>query len=330
MGDIRRRQFITLLGGAAAWPLAARAQQAAMPVVGFLGSETSELWARRLRAFHQGLGETGYVEDRNVTIEYRWAEGHNDRLPALAADLVRRQVTVIVAPNSTPAALAARAATASIPIVFAVAVDPVEVGLIASLNRPGGNLTGITSLNVEVGPKRLELLHEVVPAATIVALLVNPTSPTLAESTTKNLGVTARMLGLQMHVLHASTEREFETVFASLLQLRAGALVIGADALFNSRLEQLAGLALRHAVPTVYQFREFPVAGGMMSYGTSITDAYRQAGVYTGRILKGDKPADLPVQQLAKVELVINLKTAKTLGLTFPITLLGRADEVIE
>jgi putative tryptophan/tyrosine transport system substrate-binding protein len=327
---VRRREFITLLGGAVAtWPLAARAQQQ-MPVIGFLGSETPELWARRLRAFHQGLGETGYVEDRNVTIEYRWAEGHNDRLPALAADLVRRQVTVIAAPNSTPAALAARAATATIPIVFAVAVDPVEIGLVVSLNRPGGNLTGITSLNVEVGPKRLELLHEAVPAATIVALLVNPTSPNLAESTTKNLGATARTLGLQMHVLHASTEREFETVFASLLQLRAGALVIGPDALFNSRLEQLAALALRHAVPTVYQFREFPVAGGLMSYGTSITDAYRQVGVYTGRILKGDKPADLPVQQLAKVELVINLKTAKTLGLTFPLPLLARADEVIE
>jgi putative ABC transport system substrate-binding protein len=328
---VKRREFITLLGGTAvAWPLAARAQQAAMPVIGFLGSETPELWARRLRAFHQGLGETGYVEDRNVTIEYRWAEGRNDRLPTLAADLVRRQVTVIAAPNSTPAALAARAATATIPIVFAVAVDPVEVGLVVSLNRPGGNLTGITSLNVEVGPKRLELLHEAVPAATIVALLVNPTSPNIAESTTKNLGATARTLGLQMHVLHASTEREFETVFASLLQLRAGALVIGPDALFNSRLEQLAALALRHAVPTVYQFREFPVAGGLMSYGTSITDAYRQVGVYTGRILKGDKPADLPVQQLAKVELVINLKTAKTLGLTFPLPLLGRADEVIE
>jgi putative tryptophan/tyrosine transport system substrate-binding protein len=327
---MKRREFITLVGGAAAaWPLAARAQQQ-MPVIGFLGSETPELWVRRLRAFHQGLGETGYVEDRNVTIEYRWAEGHNDRLPALAADLVRRQVTVIATPNSTPAALAARAATATIPIVFAVAVDPVEVGLVASLNRPGGNLTGITSLNVEVGPKRLELLHEAVPTATIVALLVNPTSPTLAQSTAKNLGATARTLGLQMHVLHASTERDFETVFASLLQLRAGALVIGPDALFNSRLEQLAALALRHAVPTVYQFREFPVAGGLMSYGTSITDAYRQVGVYTGRILKGDKPAGLPVQQLAKVELVINLKTAKALGLTFPITLLGRADEVIE
>jgi ABC-type uncharacterized transport system substrate-binding protein len=327
---MKRREFITLLGGAVvAWPLAARAQQQ-MPVIGFLGSETPELWVRRLRAFHRGLGETGYVEDRNVTIKYRWAEGHNDRLPALAADLVRRQVTVIATPNSTPAALAARAATATIPIVFAVAVDPVEVGLVASLNRPGGNLTGITSLNVEVGPKRLELLHEAVPTATIVALLVNPTSPTLAQSTAKNLGATARTLGLQMHVLHASTERDFETVFASLLQLRAGALVIGPDALFNSRLEQLAALALRHAVPTVYQFREFPVAGGLMSYGTSITDAYRQVGVYTGRILKGDKPAGLPVQQLAKVELVINLKTAKALGLTFPITLLGRADEVIE
>jgi putative ABC transport system substrate-binding protein len=328
---MKRREFITLLGGAAAaWPLGARAQQSALPVIGFLGSESPELWAHRLRAFHQGLGETGYAEDRNVTIEYRWAAGHNDRLPALAADLVRRQVTVIAAPNSTPAALAARAATATIPIVFAVAVDPVEVGLVSSLNRPGGNLTGVTSLNAEIGPKRLELLHEAVPVATGVALLVNPTSPTLAESTTKDLRATARTLGLQMHVVHASTEREFETVFASLLQLRAGALVIGSDALFNSRLEQLAALALRHAVPTVYQFREFPVAGGLMSYGTSITDAFRQVGIYTGRILKGDKPADLPVQQLAKVELVINLKTAKILGITFPITLLGRADEVIE
>jgi ABC-type uncharacterized transport system substrate-binding protein len=328
---MKRREFITLLGGAAAaWPLAARAQQPAMPVIGFLGSASPDRWAGRMRAFHQGLSETGYAEGRNVAIEYRWAEGQNDRLGPLAAELVGRQVTVIVTPGSTPAALAAKAATTTIPIVFEVASDPVELGLVTSLARPGGNITGVTSLNAEVGPKRLELLHELVPTATVVGLLVNPTNPNLAELTTKNLHAAARSLGLKMHILHASADRDFDTVFATLNQLRAGALVIGTDPFFSSRLEQLATLTARHAVPTVYQFREFTAAGGLMSYGGSLTDTFRAAGVYTGRILKGDKPADLPVQRTTKVELFLNLRTAKVLGLEVPRTLIARADDVIE
>jgi putative ABC transport system substrate-binding protein len=323
---MRRREFIALFGGAAAWPLAAHAQQSAMPVIGFLGDITPDRYA----AFRQGLGETGYVEGRNVAIEYRLTEGHYDRLPALAADLVRRQVTVIAAMDGTPAALAAKAATTTLPIVFAVGVDPVEFGLVASLNQPGGNLTGITSLNVEVEPKRLELLHELVPTATGIALLVNPTSLTLAETQSKNLQAAARTLGVQLHVLHASTERDFETAFATLVQLRVGALVIGGDVFFNNRTEQLAALSVRHAVPTIFQYRQFTAAGGLMSYGPSFTDSYRLAGVYIGRVLKGEKPADLPVQQLTKIELFINLKTAKALGVTFPLSLLGRADEAIE
>ena len=331
IGHIGRREFITLLGGAAAgWPLAGRAQQPAMPVIGFLGSASPERWASRMRAFHQGLNETGYVEGRNVAIEYRWAEGQNERLPTLAADLVARQVTVMVAPGSTPAALAAKAATTTIPIVFEVASDPVAIGLVSSLARPGGNITGVTSLNAEVQPKRLELLHELVPTATVVVLLVNPTNPNLAEFTTKNLHEAARSLGLELHILHASADRDFDAVFATLLQLRAGALVIGADPLFTSRLEQLAALTVRHAVPAVYQFREFTAAGGLMSYGGSLTDTFRAAGVYTGRVLRGDKPADLPVQQTTKVELFLNLRTAKMLGLEVPRTLVARADEVIE
>jgi putative ABC transport system substrate-binding protein len=327
---MRRREFITLLGGAVALPLAARAQQPAMPVIGFLGGASPDAWAGRLLAFRQGLSEIGYIDGKNVAIEYRWAEGQNDRLPAMAADLVRRQVAVIATPGSTPAALAAQAATTTIPIVFSIGGDPVQFGLVASLNRPGGNLTGGTFLSIEVGPKRLELLHELVPMATVVGLLVDPTNPNLAELTTKNLRAAAHTLGLQLHILHASNERDFDTVFATLGQLRAGALVIGADPFFSSRLEQLAALTVRHAVPTVYQSREFTAAGGLMGYGASFSDAVRAAGVYTGRILKGDKPADLPFQQLAKVELIINLKTAKALGLTVPLPLLGRADEVIE
>jgi putative ABC transport system substrate-binding protein len=317
-------------GAAAAWPLGARAQQPAMPVIGLLGSETPDLFVGRLRAFRQGLSDSGYVEGRNVAIEYRWAEGKYDRSPALAADLVRRQVTVIATIGGTPAALAAKAATTSIPIVFQIGIDPVQSGLVASLARPGGNLTGVTTLAVEVGPKRLELLREVVPTATIIALLINPTNPTLAGTLSKDLQAVARTLGLELHVLHASTERDFETVFATLVQLRAGALVIGTDAFFNSRSEQLAALTLRHAVPAIYQYPEFAAAGGLMSYGSSYADAHRLVGVYTGRILKGDKPADLPIQQATKVELIINLKTAKALGLTVPLPLLGRADAVIE
>jgi len=330
-GHMRRREFITLLGGAAAaWPLAARGQQPAVPVVGVLSAEWPDSFADRLRAFRQGLSETGYVEGRNVAIEYRWAEGRNDRLPSLAAELVRRQVTVIAALGSTPAALVAKAASTTIPIVFYLGADPVEVGLVASLSRPGGNLTGVVTLNVEVGAKRLELLHEMVPTATIVALLVNPRNPTLAEALTRDSQAAARTPGLNLHVLHASSEREFDTAFASLVQLRAGALVIGADALFNSLSEQIAALTVRHAVPAIYQFREFTAAGGLMSYGSTVADTYRPLGVYTGRILKGEKPADLPVQQATRVELIINMKTAKALGLTVPLPLLGRADEVIE
>ena len=327
---MKRRQFITLLGGAAAWPLAARAQQPAMPVIGFLGAESPDPWASRVRAFRHGLSETGYVEGRNVAIEYRWAAGQNDRLPALAADLVRGGLNAIVTPGSTPATLAAKAATKTVPIVFYVGGDPVELGLVASLNRPGGNLTGVTTLTSEVGPKRLQLLYELVPRAAIVALLVNPTNPDLAEPATKDLQAAARTLGVQLHVLHASAERDFDAVFSSLVQQRVSALVIVNDALFSTRVEKLAVLAIRHAVPAVYQFREFVAAGGLMSYGTGFIDAFRQVGVYTGRILGGEKPADLPVQQTTKAELIINLKTAKALGLTVPTALLVRADEVIE
>jgi putative tryptophan/tyrosine transport system substrate-binding protein len=327
---IRRRKFLATLGGAAAaWPLAVRGQQAAVPVVGLLSAEWPNLLSNRLRAFHDGLRETGYVEGRNLAIEYRWAEGRNDRLPALAAELVRRQVTVIVS-TSTPAVLAARTATTTIPIVFFVAADPVQLGLVTSLSRPGGNLTGVVTLNVEVAAKRLELLHELVPTATIVALLVNPASTALAETITRELEAAARTLGLELHVLHASSEGEIDAAFATLVQLRAGALVIGADALFNSRSEQLAALTIRHRVPAIYQFRDFVSAGGLMAYGSTVLDTYHPLGVYTGRILKGEKPAEMPVQQATKVELVINMKTAKALALTVPLPMIGRVDEVIE
>jgi putative ABC transport system substrate-binding protein len=265
-----------------------------------------------------------------LAIEYRWAEGQNDRLPELAAELVRRQVSVIVTAGSTPAALAARKATTTIPIVFYLGADPVQAGLVASLSRPGGNLTGLVTLNVEVAPKRLELLHELVPTATIIAALINPTTPVLAETLTRDLEAAARTLGVKLHVLHASSDRDFDTVFASLVQLRAGGLVIGTDALFNSRSEQLAMLAVRHAVPAIYQFREFVSAGGLMSYGTTVMDTYRPLGVYTGRILKGEKAAELAVQQATRLELIINMKTAKALGISVPLPLAGRADEVIE
>ncbi len=325
----KRREFITLLGGAAAaWPLAARAQQSAMPVIGFLGSTTPEAYVDRVRAFRQGLSESGYVEGRNVAIEYRWAEGHYDRLPALAADLVRIGVSVIAA-SAIPAALAAKAATSTIPIAFAIGVDPVEVGLVASLSRPGGNLTGAVSLSVELTPKRLELAHELMPAATAVAYLVNPSRPNV-EDETKITQAVARSLALELRVLQARTDGDFDAVFARLAQERGGPLVIGVDAFFNSRSDQLATLALRHAVPAIYQYREFAAAGGLMSYGASATDTSRQAGVYCGRILKGEKPGELPVIQSTKAELVVNLRTAKALGLTVPTALLVRADEVIE
>jgi putative ABC transport system substrate-binding protein len=325
---MRRRTFITLLGGAAvAWPLAARAQQPEVPVVGFLNGGSPDGYAPMVAAFHQGLKDTGYVEAQSVRIEHRWADGQYDRLPAMAADLVHRQVAVIV--TNSPGMLAAKAATTTIPTVFTTSGDPVELGFVASLARPGRNITGVTQLNVEVAPKRLELMHELVPTATIMAVLLNPTYPS-AETQSRAMQAAARTLGLQLHVLRASNERDIDDAFATLAQLRAGAFVISSDPFFNSRAEQFAALALRHAVPTIFQYREFAAAGGLMSYGGSIIDSYRQAGVYTGRILKGEKPADLPVQQSTKVELIINLKTAKALGLTVPITLLGRADEVIE
>jgi len=323
---MKRREFITLLGGAAAaWPLAARAQQpAGVPVIGLLGSASaSGFWTRLVTAFRQGLNEAGYIESRNVVIEARWAEGQYDRLPAMAADLIQHQVAVIAA-FTTPAA---KAATATIPIVFTTIADPVQIGLVASLNRPGGNMTGVTLLSVEVGPKLLELLHDVVPRATIMALLVNPTNPNI-ETQSRNLQAAALKLGLQVHVLNASTERDFDAVFAKLHELRADALMIGQDVLFNTQSGQLASLSVRHAMPAIYVAREFAAAGGLMSYGTNESEAYRQAGIYAGRILKGEKPAELP--QPTKFELVINLKTAKALGLSIPESFLLLADEVIE
>jgi putative ABC transport system substrate-binding protein len=281
---------------------------------------SSVLGAGLAEAFRKGLNDTGFVEGQNVTIEYRWAENRNDRLPSLAADLVRRQVAVIAVPLSTPGALAAKAATTTIPIVFYVGTDPVALGLVASLAQPNGNLTGVTSLSVEVGAKRLELLHELVPKVNIVGLLINPTSP-FVETIIRDAQAAAGKLGLELHILHASTERDFGGVFANLVQLRAGALIIGPDSLFTSRQKDLAALSVRHAMPAIYQFRGFAAAGGLMSYGASLSD-YRELGAYTGRILKGNKPADLPVQQSTKVDLTINLKTARELGLTVPITLL--------
>jgi putative ABC transport system substrate-binding protein len=327
---MQRRQFITIVGGTVvAWPLAARAQRPSIPVIGYLGPESPAVFESRVRAFRQGLGETGYVEGRDVAIEFRWAEGQHNRLPALVADLVARQVAVIVAPGGAPGALAAKSATTTIPIVFEMGADPIAIGLVGNLNRPGGNLTGVSSLNVQVTPKRLEILHQVVPAAAEIAVLVNPTSPT-TDSQLRNLQAAAPALGVQLHVLHASTEREFDAVFVTLLQLRAGGLMVASDGFFATHSEQLAALTVRHAVPAVHQSRDFAIAGGLMSYAGSFMESHRQAGVYTGRILKGDKPAELPVQQVTKVELIINLKAAKTLGIDVPLQLLARADEVIE
>jgi putative ABC transport system substrate-binding protein len=327
---MRRRTFISLVGCAAAWPLAVRAQQSAMPVIGFLGSASSDLWANYVRAFQQGLGETGYFEGRNVAIEYRWAEGENERMPGLIVDLLRRPVNVLAVPGSTPAALAAKATGTTVPIVFAVAADPIQLGLVASLSRPGGNITGVVTLNVEIAPKRLELLHELIPTAASFALLVNPANPVLAEPVLEHVHVAARTLGVKVDVLHASSEAELEAALATAARLNMAGLVVGPDPFFNSHIEQLAAVTGRHALPAVYQWREFTAAGGLLSYGSSITDVYRQAGVYTGRILKGEKPADLPVEQTTKVELFVNLKTAKALGLTVPTGVLVRADEVIE
>jgi putative ABC transport system substrate-binding protein len=331
--QLKRRNFITLLGGAAAcWPLAAHAQQPAMPVVGFLNAASPDLFAHVVRAFHLGLSETGYVEGRNVAIEYRWAENQYDRLPALAAELVRRRVSVITTGSATLAALAAKAATTTIPIVFLMGADPAQFGLVASLNRPGGNLTGVTTMNVEMTPKRLQVLRELLPTTTIMAVLVNPiNTPASVETEVRQVQAAARTLGLQMvHVLQASTERDLDSAFSTLVQRRTGGLVISADTFFSGKSVELAALASRHAVPTISPYREFVTAGGLMSYGGSVTELYRLVGVYTGRILKGERPADLPVQQVTKVELVINLKTAKALGLTVPTSLIGRADEIIE
>jgi putative ABC transport system substrate-binding protein len=328
---MRRREFITLLGGAAAvWPLTARAQQAVLPVIGVLHAGSADGAADEMLSFRQGLHETGHVEGQNVAIEYRWAEGQYDRLPALAADLVRRRVSVIAAIGGPPQALAAKATNTTIPIVFLIGADPVGLGLVASLSRPGGNLTGVTTLNLEVAPKRLELMHELVPAATNLALLVNPSNAINTEAEATVLPGMARTLGIDLNIVRARSERELEGIFVGLVERRPGGLVVGPDTFFQSRTELIVALAARYGIPTVTPYRRFPASGGLASYGGSATDVYHLAGVYTGRILKGEKAADLPVQQSTKVELIINLKTAKALGLTVPISLLGRADEVIE
>jgi len=322
---MRRREFITLLGGAAAaWPLAARAQQPAVPLVGFLGGETPELQSRDVQALRQGLSEQGYVEGRNFAFEFRWAQDQTDRLPGLAVDLVRRQVTVLVA-TGTPPALAAKAATSTIPILFNTGGDPVELGFVSSLNRPGGNLTGVTALNVAIGPKRLELLHEIAPTAHVIALLVKN-----GDALAREVQTAARTLGLELHVLNASSEHDLDQAFATLSQLQAGGLVIATHGYFVSRPAQLGARVLRQRVPAIFVSREFAAAGGLMSYGGNLSEEFRLLGVYAGRILKGEKPGDLPVQQATRFELIINLTTAKALGVTVPVSLLTRADELIE
>lgn len=328
---MRRRELISLIGVAvAAWPVATRAQQSVMPVIGFLSSASPEKYKIRLAAFRQGLKEIGYVEGQNVTVEYRWADGLNQRLSALGSDLVQRQVNVLVAAGGTPSALAAKAATTTIPVAFVVGTDPVAIGLVASLGRPGGNLTGVTTLNVGLGPKCLELLHRLLPSATNIAVLVNPGSPALAQTFLQALRPAASAFRQQLHVLEASTDGDLDRAFAALDQLRADALVITPDTFFSSRAEQLGALGLRHAVPTIFEFQTFAAGGGLLSYGGSEMDNYRLLGNYTGKILKGEKPSELPVQQATKVELIINLKTAKALGIIVPLDLIGRADAVIE
>jgi putative tryptophan/tyrosine transport system substrate-binding protein len=326
---MRRRDFITVLGTtAAAWPLGARAQQR-LPVIGFVNAASARSYPRQLAAFLRGLDEAGYADGRNVAIEYRWADGQNNRLPTMLADLVQRQVAVIAA-TSTPAAVAAKAATATIPIVFETGGNPVELGLVTSLSQPGGNVTGVTQSSVEVAPKRLELLHELLPKVRVMALLVDPTDPTTAKATVSEVLAAAHSFGIELHVLNASSESDLDGVFAKLAQLKAGGLVVAGGPFFVSHREQLAALTVRNAMPVAFQHREFAAAGGLLSYGSDIAEAYRLTGIYVGRLLKGDNPAELPVQQATKVELYINLKTAKALGITVPLPLSGRADEVIE
>jgi putative ABC transport system substrate-binding protein len=326
---VKRREFITLLGGAAAWPLTARAQQPAMPVIGLLGTASAAEWTDLVAAFRQGLGQTGFFEGQNLRAEYLWADGQFDRLPALAAELVQHQVAVIVTTGSANSTRAAKVATATIPIVFVIGTDPVKLGLVASFNRPGGNMTGVSWLAAALGAKQLELVTDLLPNATMIAMLVNPDN-TVSESELKEVQEVSRARGREIFGLRASSEREIDAAFATLIRQRVGALLVSSDSLFFARRDQLVTLAARHAVPAIYPVREYAAAGGLMSYGTRLSDAYRQVGIYTGRILKGEKPGDLPIVQASKVELVVNLKTAKSLGITFPVTLLGRTDEAIE
>jgi ABC-type uncharacterized transport system substrate-binding protein len=326
---MRRREFITLVGSAAAWPIVAPAQQVAMPVVGYLSAASPDAGEPNAAAFRRGLQDAGYVEGKNVAIEYRWADQQIDRLPAMAADLVQRRVNVIAA-TSTPGALAAQAATTTIPIIFEIGSNPVRLGLVANLNRPGGNVTGVTSLVVEVGPKRLELLHELLPTAKVMALFVNPADRALAQAQARELLAAARNRKLELHVLNIGSEGDFDAVFADVKRLRVDGLVIGVGSVFLRGINKLAALTARHAVPAIYQYRAFPVAGGLMSYGSDILDSYRLAGVHTGRVLKGGNPAELPVLQATKFDLVINLKTAKALGINVSPSMQARADEMIE
>jgi len=326
---MRRRDIITLLGGAATWALSAGARSQIIPVIGYLGPESPGSFASRVKAFREGLAETGFTEGRNVAIDFRWAEGQYNRLPALAADLVNRKVDVIAAPGGAPVALAAKSATTTIPIVFEMGGDPIVLGIVDSLSRPGGNLTGISSLSVEVSGKRLEFMHDALPAATVFAVVANPTSPT-APLQLRNLHTAAEKLGTQLHVLYASTEQEFDNAFIALSQLRVRGLVFTSDPYFANRSQQLAALAVRHAVPAITQSRDFPMAGGLMSYGGDFTQSHRQAGIYAGRVLNGEKPSQLPVQRVTKVEFFLNLKAAATLGLVLPASLISSADEVIE